>query len=169
MSEREALACVWACEKWHKYLWGRDFVLRTDHAALRTLITAKGIGRAGMRMSRWAARLMTYSFSVQHLKGSRNPADGLSRLPGPAVEVEDDESQLVAVLSTRLKAVSEAELVEAVRSDPVMTMLAAQLPQPWPGRMRDVPSDLQPFYRCRDELSLLNGLIFKGERVVLPE
>ena len=169
VSEQEALACVWACEKWHKYLWGRAFILRTDHAALRTLITADGIGRAGMRMSRWAARLMTYSFSVQHLKGTLNPADGLSRLPGPVMEVEDDESELVAALSARLEAVSHAELVDAVKSDPVMTMLADQLPRRWPCRISGVPDDLKSFYRCRDELSLMNGLIFKGERVVVPE
>ena len=169
VSEREALACVWACEKWHTYLWGRDFVLRTDHAALRTLITAGGIGRAGMRMSRWAARLMTNSFSVQHQKGTLNPADGLSRLPGPAVEVEDDESQLVAAMVTRLEAVSHAELVDAAKSDPVLMMLPEQLPLRWPCRVADVPADLKPFYRCRDELSLMNGLIFKGERVVVPE
>ena len=120
-------------------------------------------------MSRWAARLMTYSFSVEHLKGTLNPADGLSRLPGTAVEVEDDESQLVAALSTRLMAVSHAELVDSVKSDRVMTMLAEQIPRRWPCRIGCVPVDLRPFYRCRDELSLMNGLVFKGERVVVPE
>ena len=169
VSEREALACVWSCEKWHKYLWGRDFILRTDHAALRTLITANGIGRAGMRMSRWASRLMTYSFSVQHLKGVLNPADGLSRAPGPVVEVEDDESQLVASLSARLTAVSSAELTDAVASDPVLVKLSEQLTRRWPSRIGDVPPELRPFFRCRDELSLMGGLIFKGERVVIPE
>ncbi|XP_043189707.1 uncharacterized protein K02A2.6-like [Amphibalanus amphitrite] len=61
VTEREGLACVWACEKWHKYLWGQEFVLRTDHAALKSLLTVRGVGRAGMRMSRWAVRLMNYS------------------------------------------------------------------------------------------------------------
>ena len=112
---------------------------------------------------------MTFSFSVQHLKGSLNPAGGLSRLPGPVMEVEDDESELVAALSARLEAVSHAELVDAVKSDPVMTMLADQLPRRWPCRISGVPNDLKSFYRCRDELSLMNGHIFKGERVVVPE
>ena len=34
VGEREALACIWACERWHTYLYGRLFILRTDHQAL---------------------------------------------------------------------------------------------------------------------------------------
>jgi hypothetical protein len=34
--EKEALAGLFACEHWHYYLYGRRFVLRTDHKALTT-------------------------------------------------------------------------------------------------------------------------------------
>ncbi|CAM5128920.1 unnamed protein product [Eretmochelys imbricata] len=44
--EKEALACVWATEKWRTYLWGRTFKLRTDHSPLMMLLTTKGLGRA---------------------------------------------------------------------------------------------------------------------------
>ena len=27
VGEREALACLWACERWHTYLYGHQFVL----------------------------------------------------------------------------------------------------------------------------------------------
>ena len=37
VGEREALACVFALEKWHVFLWGRKFVIRTDHSALTTM------------------------------------------------------------------------------------------------------------------------------------
>ena len=33
-TKREALACLWACERWHYYLYGRRFLLQTDHQAL---------------------------------------------------------------------------------------------------------------------------------------
>ena len=34
VGEKEALSCVWACEIWFQYLWGRHFTLRTDHQDL---------------------------------------------------------------------------------------------------------------------------------------
>ena len=53
-TEREALASIWACERWHFYLYGRSFTIRTDHQALTTLISAKGVGRRPMRLMRLA-------------------------------------------------------------------------------------------------------------------
>lgn len=36
--EREALSCIWACEQWHMYLYGRHFTLQTDSQALTALL-----------------------------------------------------------------------------------------------------------------------------------
>ena len=58
VTEREALSCVWAVEKLRKYLWGRPFNLQVDHAALMTLMTSPGVGRARLRIARLASRLM---------------------------------------------------------------------------------------------------------------
>ena len=60
VGEREALACVWACERWFTYLWGRHFHLRTDHSALTTLLSSHGTGRQPMRIARWNARLLIF-------------------------------------------------------------------------------------------------------------
>ncbi|XP_043239605.1 uncharacterized protein LOC122390579 [Amphibalanus amphitrite] len=168
VTEREALACVWSVEKWHKYLWGREFVLRTDHQALKTLMTSRGVGRAGMRISRWACRLMEYSFSVQHVKGSINPADGLSRLPAPVEVVSEDEQLVVAALSEETAAVSADELKAESRADHVLGKLRDQIPRAWPRRFSQCVPELQPFFRCRDELAVVDDIILRGGRVLVP-
>lgn len=70
--EREALACVWAVERWRTYQWGHHFVLRTDHQALTTLLTSKGTGRAGLRIARWSARLLCFTYDVAYRPGKLN-------------------------------------------------------------------------------------------------
>ncbi len=45
-AEKEALTCIWACEKFSKFLLGREFKLWTDQHALKTLLksTARADG-----------------------------------------------------------------------------------------------------------------------------
>lgn len=66
--KKEPLACLWACKKWHSYLWGRRFTLTTDHQALVTLLSTKGLGRRPLRINRWSDRLLNYTFDVQYRK-----------------------------------------------------------------------------------------------------
>ncbi|XP_043229817.1 uncharacterized protein K02A2.6-like, partial [Amphibalanus amphitrite] len=67
VSEKEALSAVNAVEHWRTYLWGRSFILRTDHSALTTLLTPKTSNRAGARIARWQSRLLPYSYTVDPL------------------------------------------------------------------------------------------------------
>ncbi len=80
VGEREALACLWACERWHVYLYGRPFTIRTDHQALTALLATQGSGHRPMRLLRWADRLNQYNFSLEFMPGRANTvADLLSR------------------------------------------------------------------------------------------
>ena len=45
VGEREALAVVWAVEKWHIYTYGRAVMLYTDHRTLTTLLSAESSGQ----------------------------------------------------------------------------------------------------------------------------
>ncbi len=75
--ERECLAIVWGVGKFHKYLFGREFLLETDHQPLIYLNKAKV---ANSRLMRWALLLQPYRMTIRAIRGSDNVgADFLSR------------------------------------------------------------------------------------------
>ena len=110
---------------------------------------------------------MSYNFQVQHVQGKVNQADGLSRLPGSHVEAEDEEI-LVAAVDQLLPAVSCDDIGAAGEADSEIQALIDQLPRRWPHRIREVSDTLKPFFRCRNELSTENGLVFRGDRIIVP-
>ena len=40
--------------------------------------------------------------------------------------------------------------------------------QGWPSSIKDLPSEIQPFWTFREELTIEDGLILKGTRIVIP-
>ncbi|XP_062602901.1 uncharacterized protein LOC134264647 [Saccostrea cucullata] len=75
--EKECLAVVWGIQKFHQYLYGKDFVLETDHQPLMYMNKAK---TENSRLMRWALQLQPYHFRIVAIKGSENVgADYLSR------------------------------------------------------------------------------------------
>ncbi len=76
MVERECLVIVWAMRKFYQFLYGREFILETDHQPLTYLKSAKIING---RLMRWALYLQEFKISIRYLKGSENVgADYLS-------------------------------------------------------------------------------------------
>lgn len=75
--EKECLAIVWAVQKFQNFLYGKPFVLETDHQPLQYL--GKAQFQNG-RLMRWALALQPYRFTIKAIKGSENiGADFLSR------------------------------------------------------------------------------------------
>ncbi|GBM40902.1 Retrovirus-related Pol polyprotein from transposon 297 [Araneus ventricosus] len=79
VTRKELLVIVKSIEHFHHYLYGRKFLLRTDHASLRWLLNFK---EPEGQTARWIQRLQEYDFEIQHRKGtSHGNADALSRRP----------------------------------------------------------------------------------------
>ena len=79
-TEKEALALVWACEKFHPYMYGVPFELVTDHKPLEVIYGLKS--KPCARIARWVLRMQPYKFKVKYEPGLKNIADPLSRLVG---------------------------------------------------------------------------------------
>ena len=90
-TEGECLAVKWAVDKFHYYLHGRRFLLRTDHQALQWLDKARF---TNSKLERWAMHLQQYDYGVEYIQGSTNTvADYLSRPATTEVQHEDGTAE----------------------------------------------------------------------------
>lgn len=78
--ERELIVVVYVVRKWHNYLQGRHFIIKTDHNSLKYFLHQ----RANTAFQhKWVSKLLGYDYEIQLKNGSQNAAaDALSRLHG---------------------------------------------------------------------------------------
>jgi hypothetical protein len=82
--ERELIALAQAVKHWRPYLWGRSFVVKTDHYSLKFLLDQR---LSTIPQHRWISKLMGFDFVVEYKPGSTNTvADALSRRDTDAAE-----------------------------------------------------------------------------------
>ncbi|CAI5657039.1 unnamed protein product [Oreochromis niloticus] len=172
--EKEALACVWAVERWRTYIWGRRFTLRTDHQALTTLLSTKGMNRAGMRIARWSARLMCFQYDLEYRPGSQNViADCMSRVPLHSTNTREDSEQdlitEIAEISPQLTALPLADFKVECEDCYELTKLRQILLSGWPKVCKSLPDDVKPYFLVRHELAAESPLIFRGTRLIVPK
>ena len=76
--EKELLAIVYAVTKWHHYLNGRHFSIKTDHQSLKHLLQQRINFPA---QHAWLTKLMGYDYDISYKRGRENVvAYALSRM-----------------------------------------------------------------------------------------
>lgn len=168
--EKEALAVVWGVKKFHTYLYGRHFVINNDHRPLETLFGGRKLmsTMASGRILRWSLTLSAYDYEFKYKPGTQIAhADALSRLPLPdaptTVPLPADTVHLLNFLSSA--PITPKLIAEQSTHDPVLSKVLRYLAMGWPDTVED---DLRPYFSRRNELSLEQGCILWGTRVVVP-
>ena len=78
-TRKELLALVFFVKHFRHYLYGQQFLVRTDHQALKWLFKFK---EPEGQLARWVIQLSEYNFEIEHRPGKLHVnADSLSRLP----------------------------------------------------------------------------------------
>jgi len=170
--EKEALSVIFGVKKFHQYLLGRGFTIVTDHMPLVTSLGEKPLSpMASSRMARWQMLLSSYQYDIIHKAGKQHGnADGLSRLPLQSEERDDQEdvAQINLVNAIDNSPVTAEELKTKFIKDRVLVKVRHCLQDGWPAKT-SLEENLQTFYAKRDELSVEDGLVLWGNRVVIPD
>src|SRR5437667_3634192 len=93
--------CLPLSNVWRHYLEGSKYPIHVhlDHKNLEWFMTTKILNH---RQARWAEILSGYNFALDHITGSKNPADGPSRRPNYAENVDFPSGTLIPQSTLRL-------------------------------------------------------------------
>ena len=166
--EREGLSIVFGAEKFRHYLLGRKFTLETDHKPLLILFGEnKGIPQmASARIKRWAMKLSAYDYQIKYITSKENVcADFLSRSPIKSRETEEKEDQVLLISDESVPITARVIAAETSR-DSVLCKVKKLTLTGWPEFETDV--ELKPYFLRRAELSVEQGCLLWGSRVIVP-
>ncbi|XP_029551127.1 uncharacterized protein K02A2.6-like [Salmo trutta] len=169
--DKEGLAIVFAVKRFHQYLYGSHFTICTDHKPLMSLFSESRCipPMASARLQRWALTLSAYQYTIVYRAGKDNAnADALSRLPLPEMPATTVVPPETIFLMERLSnsPVNANQIKQWTDRDPILSQVKRFLMQGWPPVIED--DGLGPYAKRKTELSVQDGCILWGSRVVVP-
>ncbi|KFD45703.1 hypothetical protein M513_13425 [Trichuris suis] len=168
--DKEALSIIAGIKKFHNYLYGRSFEVKTDHKPLLGLLGKSVQTPAGLspRMTRWSIMLSAYDYNLVYVPGKQiGNADALSRLPQPGNVAEVPPPLEVLLLESMPDPpLTAKEIAEMTSKDPVLSKVRNWVANGWPSNVNS--DELKVFWRRKNELSIHKDCVLRGCCVVVP-
>ena len=166
--EKECLGLTFGCEKFHDYVYGLVVDLETDHKPLVSIVK-KNLCDMSPRIQCMMMKIQRYDFKLSYTPGKLLVvADTLSRAAPPLnvdiVTTETDVAEHSDLFISMIDA-SEKQLdhivMETLR-DPILQKVIGHMDTQWPR------GTCPQYFEFRDELSVIDGILLKGSRIVIP-
>ena len=178
--EGECLAAAYGLERCRMYTLGcPDLTLAVDHNPLTRILNDRNLDDiANPRLRRLKEKTLPFQFNVCYVPGGSNAmrvADALSRHP---VQSEESDPQFEEVekiarayatyQAAGVESVSWKHVKEASSLDEECLALVQLIVDGFPHDKKLLPPDLQKYWGMRDELYVIEGVPFKGKKMLIP-
>jgi len=105
VTEQECLAAIVCLKNVRTYVEGHDFTITTDHASLKWLMSQTD---RSSRLARWALKLQSYSFKIEHRR------EKLNVVPDVLSRVHEEDVDELNCLDKRLVVVESPEYLDLI-------------------------------------------------------
>ena len=185
--ELECLAIVFACRKFDQFIYGHpSVVIHSDHLPLQSIFK-KSMLEAPKRLQRMLLAVQRYDIKVVYKPGSEQlVADMLSRVPSerkPLIEMTKEQIFQTAIEDTIAEEVDSIDPQEYVNigeprialirretaTDQTLQQLLLTVMSGWPEHKHLLAPDLKIYWTFRDVIAAHNGILYKGDRMIIPK
>ena len=130
------------------------------------MILRKPLGTAPLRLQAMMLKVSGYDLKVEYLPGKKQVlADTLSRASLNEVPSEEEEIQVNMLERISISEPKYAELQQNTANE--LHELYAMIQAGWPETKQQVPHSIRQYRVTRDELTVLDGVIYRGMRIVV--
>ena len=172
--ERELLGVVWAIQHFNHYTFANKINIISDHKPLQPLFSGKALTSCSPRTARLLLKIIDRDVRFFYQQGpSMHLADPLSRLS--THNTEDGNKEEVQGLKvnicdiTSVRNVTLDQFKEHTDIDEDFRLLKMYVMHGWPSAQQDCVKQLRSYYTFKEEISFIDGLLFKGNRVIVPK
>ena len=134
-------------------------------------ITKKSLDKAPKRLPGMLLRALAYDVDVKYMEWKKMfLASTLCRafLPAKKVQIQAEFETINAITFIPMREKSITNIRHETDRDESLQPLKRAIQLSWPQDKASVPSLAAPYYHFRYELAVIDGLIFRGERLVIP-
>lgn len=166
--EKEMLAIEFGLTRFHQYIYGQKVTVETDHKPLVGLIK-KPIADVSPRLARMRLKCLPYDAYLIYKPGKELViADTMSRAY-LAEECDNQiEQEIVRICDVLANNTVKEEMVKATAADATLQAIVQMIRNGWPNKRNLLPNAIKPFWNVKDDLCEYDGLLFKGDQMVIP-
>ena len=170
--EKEMAAIVFGATKFHEYIYAKGPIhVETDHRPLESIFK-KPLAQMPPRIQRMMLKVQKYDLRV-HYKSGRELwiADTLSRACVSQDEspICDSDYSIFSIENLPCSQRKLSELKEETLKDMELNILKDTVLRGWPENKKEINPRITHYWNFRDEISYFEGLMLKGEKVIIPK
>ena len=154
--ERDMLAAIFGAERFHTYIYGQSFTIKSDHKLLES-ISRKNLADTPAWLPHMMLCLQGYDFTICYCPGKEmvipDMLSHFSPCPGPDLPLD------IAIHHAHITPDCKEAFQQAFVNDPEMQALADLIITGWPEDIKEVLCPLCLYWQHQETLTVKDSLV----------